>query len=143
VVLAEIRRSNESPQMSGPARPACTRNPFPRWGIGKAVDARLTSYWKATGERPKAVHQSWQLRNFVAAGDGVPIDGDGVFVCQMGGPTEIIIPSAIVKTVRTTNFKVTALWVIADTRFDLPHAINATFYRVGELETGHAKAPET
>jgi hypothetical protein len=40
-------------------------------------------------------------------------------------PIKIIIPSAMTNTVRTTNLKVIALWVTADTRFDLPHAEDA------------------
>jgi hypothetical protein len=54
--------------------------------------------------------------------------GTGCLSVKWVAPIEIIIPSAIARTVRTTNFKVIALWVLADTRFDLPRAINATFY---------------
>src|SRR5579863_1818600 len=48
--------------------------------------------------------------------------GTGCLSGKWAAPIEIIIPSAMANTVRTTNFKVIALWVIAETRFDLPHA---------------------
>jgi hypothetical protein len=42
-------------------------------------------------------------------------------------PIKIMIPNATANTSGATNLKVMALWVIADTRFDLPRAQDATF----------------
>jgi len=43
--------------------------------------------------------------------------GTGCLSVKWVAPIEVIIPSAIAKTVRTTNFKVIALWVIAELSF--------------------------
>ena len=68
----------------------------------------------------------WQLSTSAAADGGVIgfslVDEDKAFDCQIDG-ARIEIPSAMAaNTVGTTNCKVIALWIIADTRFDLPHA---------------------
>jgi hypothetical protein len=77
-------------------------------------------------ERTRRTRESCGLGNSALA--SARSIGTGCLSVRWVEPIEIIIPSATAKTVRTTNFKVIAFWVIADTRFDLPHAINATFY---------------
>jgi hypothetical protein len=45
-----------------------------------------------------------------------------VVIYQKKAPIESRIPSAMANTVGTTNSRAILLWVIADTRFDLPQA---------------------
>jgi len=58
VVLAEIRPSKRKPSNEW-ASPACVpAKAFPQGGeLVKRLAARLTSYWKATGERAKAARE--------------------------------------------------------------------------------------
>ena len=89
-----------------------------------ALAPRLTSYWKAARERAKGARQglaTQQFRGCQRRTDRLPPDrrGQGSVPNRRRRPRERF-PSAMAATIGTTNFKVIPLWVIADTRFDLP-----------------------
>src|ERR1700674_4535210 len=66
--------------------------------------------------------------------------GTGYLPVKWTAPIEIMIPSATANTVGTTNFKLIALWVIADSRFELTHAQDGAFCWGGKLEIYNGSA---